>query len=112
MSSVAQKVIENEVFALRNGEQYTINDRPPMSGRWFAIMARTCYMPDGPKHLVRQSDNAPVESAAVIACQMVDGKWQWMQLSPNTKESLGDLMFDSNAEKDTWYYITIEQTNE
>jgi hypothetical protein len=100
---------ENEVFAIRNDELVTITDTEPSSGRWFAVMARSVVFPGGPSHPVRVSDGLPVEAAAILACQKRDGLWQWMQLSPVTKENIGDLVFDSNAEKDRWYFVIVTQ---
>ena len=104
------KVVENEVFAIRNGERTTIVAEQPTSGRWLAVMARSVSMPPGERHPFRHSDQMAVEQAAIVACQMVDGKWQWVQLSPPSKEAIGDLIFDSNADKDRWYFVTFANT--
>ena len=109
MEILEEKAMENEVFAIRDGEWSSLYEQRPTEGRWFAIQARTVSFPEGPTHPVRQSDQALVENAAIIACQIVDGKWQWMQLSPPTKADIGDLLFDCNAEKDKWYYLVITQ---
>ena len=102
-------VCTNEVFALRDGESVTVVTEQPTSGRWFAVQARTVSMPDGAQSPIREADGKPVEQAAIIACQQnMEGLWQWMQLSPATKENIGDLLFDGNAEKDVWYYCVVE----
>jgi hypothetical protein len=110
MTNMSKKIVENESFALRHGEQYKIIDIKPIKGRWIAIMAQSVQFPFGPYAKARQSDGAPVEQAAILACQMVDGLWQWLQLSPPTKENIGDLLFDSGADKDAWYYLEISET--
>lgn len=102
-------VADNEVFAIRDGESTTILEERPTEGRFIAVMARSVFMPDGPRSLQRRSDGAPVEMAAILSCQInTDGEWQWTQLSPPTKENIGDLLFDSGAEKDKWYYAAIK----
>jgi hypothetical protein len=37
------------------------------------------------------------------------GLWQWMFLSPATKEVIGDYLFDEceNLELDRWYYVVV-----
>lgn len=106
----AKKVAINEVFAIRDGEMTTIHEQQPESGRWIAVQARRVMMPKGPCQQVRQTDGAPVEQAAIVACQLSEGKWQWVTLSAPTKETIGDLLFDGNAERDTWYYAAFTDT--
>lgn len=102
-----KKLITNEVFSLRSGERVEVFFEEPADGCSLALMARSLSMPPGPRWGVRQSDGAPVEDAAIVAAQRVDDLWQWVQLSPPTKEYLGDLLFDNDAEKDRWYYLLV-----
>lgn len=98
--------LDHEVFAIRDGERVELTNVRPNQGRWLAVMARSVEMPDGPKVPVRTCDSAPVEQAAILACEMNRSRhaWQWLQISPASKEIIGDLLFDSGAEKDRWYY--------
>jgi hypothetical protein len=111
----AMKTTENEVFALRDGELLTVFGEEPSevqdvpSGRWICVMLRSVDFPDGPVCPFRESDKATVECAAVLACQKVRGEWQWIQLGAPSKENIGDLLFDANAERDKWYYLEITQ---
>jgi hypothetical protein len=98
---------ETEVFALRDSEVVRILDAEPPGGRWICVMARSVDFPAGEVDPNRKSDGAPVERAGILACHKVRGKWQWLQLSPITKEQIGDLMFDSNVDLDKWYYVDI-----
>lgn len=101
-------ILENEVFALRPGEVIQGFYERPTSGEWICVMLRSVEMPAGEKHPVRLSDGAPVEACAVLACHLVDGKWQWLQLSAVSKEAIGDHFFDNNAPKDQWLYLVID----
>ena len=67
-------------------------------------------MPPGGRQLTCDKDGAPVESAAIIAAQknFSRNNWQWMQLAPETKEAIGDYLFDSvQVERDRWYYLVV-----
>jgi hypothetical protein len=102
--------IDNEVFALRDSEQVTIVEDRPAKGRFIAVMARSLEMPEGARSVARPSDGAPVEQAAIVACEWNNTfqSWQWLAVSPPTKERIGDLLFDSEGVvKDRWYYATI-----
>lgn len=105
-----EKMLLNEVFALRPGEQMVgTKERPEgPTHKWLAVMLRTVQMPDGERHPARPLDGAPVEQCAVLACQMVGGKWQWLFLSPPSKEAIGDYFFDGTWPKDEWLYLMVE----
>lgn len=51
---------------------------------------------------------APVENCAVIAATFVNGAWQWMQLSPYTKEHIGRDMFKGEFEINKWYFLEVK----
>lgn len=102
--------LTNEVFALRHGEVIQLFIERPESGRFLAVQARTVEFPDGPVQATRPGDGAPVERAAIVCCEWINNQWQWCQLSPQTKEAIGDHMFDNGVKKDTWYYLSIEQS--
>jgi len=102
------RIINNEVFALRNNETFMIDEEIPPEGiRFFAVMARSASFPAG-NHLERCSDGMPVEMVAIIACELVNDKWQWMRLGYPTKETIGSVMFERKLDKDRWYYVWIE----
>lgn len=106
--------LTNEVFALRDNENVRLSEEKPASGRVLAIQARSVAFPPGPFEKKRTGDGAPVEQAAIVAADWLPSKglWCWVQLSPQTKEVIGDLLFDTGAEKDRWYYITVESIPE
>ena len=102
--------LEFDTFSIRDNERVQMLTDKPDSGRFIAIMARSCELPPGPHQSVRTSDNEPVESAAIVAAiwSHVRQNWQWQQLSSVSKEYLGDVMFANECEKDRWYYMTFE----
>lgn len=98
----------NEVFALRPGEVIYGQSERPTEGKWIAVMLRTVDMPEGERHPTRPLDNKPVEQCGVSACAIVDGKWQWLALSPPTKEVVGDYFFDGNWPRNEWLYLVVK----
>jgi hypothetical protein len=101
------KELINEVFALRGGERVTIVADRPTSGQWIAVMARSVSMPDGHKEPERY-DGAPVEEAAIVAAKLnSEGRWYWLQMSPATKELIGDLIFIDPVVRDCWLYAVL-----
>jgi hypothetical protein len=104
-----ERLVENEVFALRDGEVSELWDTPPVhKQRWFAVQLVNVQMPEGDYQKHRQTDGAPVEMTAVVACQInTEGLWQWMYLSPATKEQIGDLLVNNRVDRDRWYYISV-----
>lgn len=105
-----EAILENDVLAIRNGERLQLWTEIPDCDRWVAVQVVSVTMPEGQIHSSRPRDGMPVEQAAIIACEMVKGKWQWTQLSPPSKEFIGDMLFDSDAERGRWYYLSIEST--
>jgi hypothetical protein len=101
--------LENEVFALRGNESCRLFEEKPDSGRFIAVMARSVEMPPGPRSAVRDSDGAPVEQATIVAAEWIDKRqcWIWSRLAQPTKEFIGDMLFDSSAVIDRWYYLLI-----
>lgn len=101
--------LDNEVFALRNNEVIQLFTGPLDSGRWLAVQARSIEMPTADRTKVRACDGAPVEQAAIVACEWnpEHGGWQWVPLSSPTKERIGDHLFDSGASRDVWYYLLV-----
>lgn len=101
--------VTNEAFALRSGEVVRVSDTEPEARwRYLAVMLRTVTMPPGERQPERQTDGAKVEQLAILACERVDGKWQWVQLSPPTKEAIGDYMLDScECDQDKWHFLHV-----
>jgi hypothetical protein len=106
--------MDNEVFALRDAERIVVAEAAPDKGRWIIVQLVPVQMPDGNRTTVRACDGAPVEQCAVIACEwsVTNNGWQWLQLSPPTKEFIGDLLFDNGAERNQWHFIAVEQLEE
>ncbi len=101
--------LDCEVFALRDHEQSQLFVEKPDDGRFIAVMARSVEMPPGERSKVRAMDDAPVEQAAILAAEWShqNQSWHWLQISPPSKEHIGDLLFDSECEKDRWYYLVV-----
>jgi len=101
--------LDNEVLALRDNERILLSSERPEGGRFIAVMARSVEMPEGPRSPVRAEDGAPVEQAAILACEFGHEQqaWHWMQISQPSKERIGDLLFDNAADKDRWYFVAI-----
>lgn len=108
--------ITHEAFSLRDGEYLTLSSETPETNDvWLAVMLKT--VPPMPGTMKYKRDipgmsDAKVESVAVIAChqRMHDGLFVWAQLSPQTKEIVGDFLFDSGASLDKWHYVVIQKT--
>lgn len=49
----------------------------------------------------------PVENYCVVGAELVNGKWQWLRIAPDTKELIGDLLFDHGLERGKWYGAII-----
>ena len=101
--------LDLEMFALRDNERFQFYDEHPGDGRVLAVMARSVSMPEGAKSKERACDGAPVEAAAILACEIgaASGEWHWVQISPTSKEVIGDRMFDNGLEKDRWYFMLV-----
>jgi len=72
-------------------------------------MARSIEMPDGPRSKLRVCDGAPVEQAAILAAEFSHENecWHWLQISPPSKERIGDMLFSNAADLDRWYYLSV-----
>ena len=103
------RILDLDVFSLRDGEVLQLCAEPPAHGDWLAVMARSVTMPPGPHRASRDLDGEPVEMAAIVAARKgkVHGEWLWQQLSPPSKEYVGDFMFEHGAEPDRWYYLLL-----
>lgn len=103
------RILALDVFALRDGEILGLDTEQPTSGEWLAVMARSVTMPPGPYRATRDMDGEPVKMAAILAARKgkVHGEWLWQQLSPPSKEYVGDFMFEQGAEVDRWYYLLL-----
>lgn len=101
--------LDHEVFALRDNEQFAVQEGRPIKGRWIAVMLRSVQLPEGPHVATRHCDGEPVEKCAVLAAEMNATRqaWQWMQIAAPSKERIGDLLLEASAERDRWYYLVI-----
>ena len=100
--------INNEVFTLRSGEKLELSAQEPEDGCYLAVQLRSIEMPPGERHKGRPTDGVKVEQCAVLACERVQGKWQWQPIGMPSKESIGDYMIDvCHCEKDRWYFLKI-----
>lgn len=106
---MATTILDFDSFTLRDKEVMQLCDeRPTCGGTWLAVQARSVSMPPGEVHPVREFDGEPVEMAAIIAAQWIASKgWIWVQLSPPTKEVVGDYLFEQQVELDRWYYLLL-----
>ena len=100
--------IDFECFALRGNELLHLHESPPERGRFIAVMLRPVEMPPGPRVPTRPCDGEPVKSLAVLACEMASEGWQWVIISPPSKEYIGDFLMDCKCERDRWYYLRVE----
>ena len=108
-------ILHFDVFSLRDGEVLQLCNEPPKCGGvWLAVMARSVSMPPGPYKTVRDIDGQSVEMAAILAARIgkSHGEWLWEQLSPPSKEFIGDFMFEQGAEKDRWYYLLLSEVSD
>lgn len=102
------QVAPDMVFNLRPHERIDILEKEPKHASiWFAVKVVSVEMPEGP---VRETTEwGPTMQAGVVACEKVEGLWQWLCLSVNLKQIIGSLITDNNLDTDVWYYATITQ---
>lgn len=102
-------LLDLDTWTLRDGECLQLCDEMPACiGEVLAVMARSVSMPPGPHRPSRDLDGEPVEMAAILCARFTRrGEWVWQQLSPPTKEYIGDFMFNHGAEKDRWHYLLV-----
>lgn len=85
-----------------------MHEAEPDSGPWIMVRVLPCAMPPGPRATYRDTDKES-EQYTVVACRLnSDGQWVWLHLSSQTKEALGDLIFDHGLDRDRWWHALIE----
>lgn len=100
--------IIGDAFAIRGGEQVQLR-LDGIQGERIAFMCAP--VPPLPSPSKEQSFlGQPVEQFCVVGAELHNGKWQWMQLAPDTKELIGELLFDSGLERGKWYGAIITST--
>jgi hypothetical protein len=93
-----------EILAIRPGCKYEMYTDEPEDGTWWAVMATPVCFP-GDHHAITP-DGAPVECAAIIACERRkdNGLWVWCHLSQAAKRLFCDIIFDNQLQIGKWYY--------
>ena len=102
-------VLINEWFSLREGETMTLVDMKYSRDRWFAVRVVPVPLPGTPVAPYRNLPNTASEQCAIISAHKnALGEWQWLHLSPNTKERVGDWLIDvCKVDRDRWYFVQI-----
>lgn len=101
----------NEVFEFRPGERpvlYPSIDDVPEGAEWRAVRLAACEMPPGDRANYRNTCNESAQFIVTGCWRNPAGAWQWVHFAPNTKEMIGDLIFDSGIDRDRWWYMAIE----
>ena len=89
-----------DAFTLRQGERISVAvgervDETP----YIVMLARVPLLPS-PSHPAA----APL---CVIAAEWWRGQWQWMQLSPDTKEAIGEAMEKHGCAVNVWHALKV-----
>lgn len=102
--------LANAVFEFRSAECHTVTSERPTEGLWFAIQARTVKFPEGPRRMQVQ-DGGSVEEFAVVTCILNEnGEWEWLALSPPTKQALEHSLHHNQAPRDVWLYCIVHHS--
>jgi hypothetical protein len=103
------QIVINELWALREGETMELSETEPTEGEWFAVRVVPVALPGKPVAPYRNLPNTASEQCAIIGAEKNSlGEWQWLNLSPGTKERLGDWLIDvCHVERDRWYFVTL-----
>lgn len=102
-----------ELFSLRDGEAFAIyeqEEKVPSTGVSIAVQLVPIREFPTEDYDDKAYNGEPVCFRAVIAArrQAITGLWQWVQLSPITKERIGDLLHNEmEAKSNTWYFCHI-----
>lgn len=99
-----------DAFSLRTGERVQLRIDGIGEGDTLAVMCAP--VPSLPSPSATENSRGSVESYCVVAAQLTRGKWQWMQLAPDTKECVGDILFDSGLERGKWYGVLLTKSPE
>lgn len=87
--------INYEVFSLRDYEKVVIYKYDTGEDDLIAVMLRAVEFPTGKKdHLL-------------AACKKDTTGWYWLNLSPPTKDAIGNLMSTVSAQPERWYYVKV-----
>lgn len=98
------RVLINDQFSFRSGESFVTSEA--LDGCTMAVMlAPVQPLPEPARKVTDAGD--PVEPIAVIAAELREGLWQWLLLSPHSKEAIGDHLMANGAELGRWYGCTI-----
>lgn len=95
----------NDAFSFRSGERLTLQIGSVESCQYAVMAAPIAPLPLPLRATTEDGD--PVESCCIVAAQMVDGLWQWMQLAVDAKEIVGNALFDNGLEKGVWHGAII-----
>lgn len=100
--------LDNEVFAFRHEEQWSIHsDLPALPVRFVGIMMLPVTLP-GLK--AQRDDKYGVRDFAVVCCESSkDGRWKWVVPAPPTKEMIGVMMEEAACKMNLWYWLCHEK---
>lgn len=88
-------MLVEECFTLRDNEQFVVVSRGD-----FCVKFAACDFPPG-------ESNGSLE-LYVVACRQGKNGWQWVQLSPQTKDAVIDAFYDLKSFEDKWIYMKLE----
>lgn len=101
----------NAMFELRPGERpvlYPSIGYLPKGAEWRAVRLVACEMPPGDRANYRDTDKESAQFIVTGCWRNPAGAWQWVHFAPNTKEMIGDLLFESGVDRGCWWYMAIE----
>ena len=107
------KTIEiHECFSLRDDECLELLHAEEVSKRRCVGVMLHDVTPLPTPSLSNRNDGEPVEAVAVLACsrRRSDGLTVWVTLAPQTKELIGDLLFNRGVERGRWYWVVVRRT--
>lgn len=102
---MTQNDVIGDAFSLRNRERVYIH-HGIADGDTLAFMCADVPALPAPSS-EKSAGGEPVEQACIVAAELVNGKWQWMQLAPDTKEFIGGLLLDYSFDRNVWHGAVI-----
>lgn len=95
----------SDAFALRGGEKVMLRTDGIGPERIAFMCAPVPALPS--PSCEKTHRGPPVEQFCIVGAELHNGRWQWMQLAPDTKEYIGDLLFDHGLERGKWHGAVI-----
>lgn len=94
-----------DAFSLRNRERVYLR-HGIADGDTLAFMCAAVPALPTPS-CEKSASGDPVTEFCIVGSELVNGKWQWMQLAPDTKEFIGSLLFDYDLARNVWHGAVI-----